>query len=269
MNEIFISYSRQDLNFVRQLKASLNQSGIDPWIDFEDIWPLAKWEDELLIAIQSCHDFIFVISESSCASKYCEMELTEALKLNKRIIPISPSPINASLVPLALRGIQWINFSNGFANGTDQLLWVLNSPQGVSQQRMDAQIEIQLNQDFRSFYLYRNVYFIGRFPKASILEGGIIFVKDSTVSRTHLSLRLEERWFALSGYIEGKDYHPPRNGSYLNNRIMETRKWYPLRHGDVIKLSPISSIKYSEINPDRYGSADEPDDRETYTGLDN
>ncbi len=262
MNEIFISYSRQDLAFIRQLKDALNQSGIDPWIDFEDIWPIAKWQDEILIAVQSCHDFIFVISGGSCSSKYCEWELTEALKHNKRIIPIKIEEIDSSIIPLPLRGIQWIDFVD-FPEGLKRLLWVLNAPYGISQQRLDAKIEIQLNQQFKSFYLYRSSYLIGRFPKTSILENGIIFIKDPTVSRTHLSLRLESRWQVLSGYVDGQ-YYPPKNWSYLNKRVMEPGKWYPLKHGDAIQLSASSCIKYLEMNPPE--GEDSGDDKETYTG---
>lgn len=263
MNEIFISYSRQDLDFVRKLKETLNQAGIDPWIDFEDIWPIAKWEEEILIAVQSCHDFIFVISPDSCHSRYCELELIEALKHNKRIIPIKTQDINTSLVPLPLRGIQWIDFLN-FQEGLNRLLWVLNAPYGISQQRLDAKIEIQSYQEFRGFYLYRDSYLIGRFPQTSILANGIIFVKDPSVSRTHLFLKLDNRWQALSGYLDGMNYYPPRNGAYLNKKLMAARKWYPLRHGDTIQLSAQSSIKYLEMNPE--SPEEEGDDKETYTG---
>lgn len=265
MNEIFISYSRGDLDFVRKLKESLNYAGIDPWIDFEDIWPVTKWQDEILIAVQSCHDFIFVISPSSCQSKYCEWELIEALKHNKRIIPVKAEEIDPSIVPISLQDIQWIDFAE-FAEGLKRILWVLNAPYGISQQRLDAKIEIQLNQEFKNFYLYRNSYLIGRFPKISILVAGIIFIKDPTVSRTHLSLRLAEtRWQALSGYLDDDGrYYPPRNGAYLNKKVMEPGKWYPLRHGDGIQLSATSCVRYMEMNPPE--SDLDADDKETYTG---
>lgn len=42
-NEIFISYSRKDKEFVQALDASLRQLGYDPWVDWEDIQPTEDW----------------------------------------------------------------------------------------------------------------------------------------------------------------------------------------------------------------------------------
>ncbi len=248
MNEIFISYSRQDKTFVQKLKTSLNQAGIDPWIDTEDIWPATEWQDEILIAIQSCHDFIFIVSPHSCTSKYCQWELLEALKHNKRIIPLANRDIQTSIVLPSLRGIQWINFKD-FNDGFEKLLWVLNAPHGISHQRLDAKIELQRYQEFRSFYLYRNSYLIGRFPQTSIEINGIIFVKDPTVSRTHLTLVLEDRWQVMAGFFQEGIYTFPKNGAYLNKKMMQPRRRYTLRHGDCIDISGTSSMKYLEMNP--------------------
>ncbi len=258
MNEIFISYSRKDLEFVQELRKALNQAGIDPWLDYEDIQAATEWRRELLMAVQSCHDFVFIISPNSCLSEYCLWELEEALKLNKRIIPIKFKEINSSLVPLPLRAIQWLDFQE-FQKGLRQLLLILNAPFGISQQRLDAKIEIQYGQEFRIFYLYRQSYLIGRFPQCSITEHGIVFLKDPSVSRTHLTLRLEHRWEALSGFIKGKQCIPPKNGTYLNGRMMAASKWHPLRHGDILQFSASSALKYLELSPldDEFGDGDD------------
>ena len=39
MNQVFVSYSRKDEIFARQLAADLDRDGLDVWIDVEDIPP--------------------------------------------------------------------------------------------------------------------------------------------------------------------------------------------------------------------------------------
>ena len=62
MNETFICYARRDAAFVKRLLEALKTTGIDPWIDTEDIPAAAQWRQEVLIGIQFCYNFIYIIS---------------------------------------------------------------------------------------------------------------------------------------------------------------------------------------------------------------
>ncbi len=46
-SEIFISYSRRDLEFVRRLHLALEELGRGCWIDWHDIPPTAEWMREV------------------------------------------------------------------------------------------------------------------------------------------------------------------------------------------------------------------------------
>ena len=47
-NEIFISYSRRDKDaFVKLLVDTLKAYDYDPWVDWDDIPPNAKWREEI------------------------------------------------------------------------------------------------------------------------------------------------------------------------------------------------------------------------------
>src|SRR5690242_20572022 len=130
MNEIFISYSRKDLKFVQNLVDSLKAQGINPWFDLEDIRPAVQWQQEILIAVQACHNFIYVLSPNSVTSEYCEWELNHALGHNKRIIPVLASPLTMDVIPYPIRELNWISFSD-FDKGRNLLIETLESPHGI------------------------------------------------------------------------------------------------------------------------------------------
>jgi len=86
--DIFISYSRKDIAFARLIRASLQASGLDTWIDWDRIPVGERWWDEICQAIERTHIFMFIISGSSMGSPVCRDEINQALKNHKRIIPI-------------------------------------------------------------------------------------------------------------------------------------------------------------------------------------
>jgi len=88
MSDVFISYSRKDIAFARLLRESLQQSQVDTWIDWERIPVGEKWWTEICEAIENANVFMFIISRNSIGSSVCKDEIKQALKNNKRIIPI-------------------------------------------------------------------------------------------------------------------------------------------------------------------------------------
>ncbi|MEB3336879.1 MAG: toll/interleukin-1 receptor domain-containing protein, partial [Leptolyngbyaceae bacterium] len=88
VNEIFISYSRKDKEFVQFLDGSLRNLGHDPWVDWEDIQPTEDWWAAIQSGIEKANNFIFVISPDSIASKVCRQEIEHAVLHNKRLVPI-------------------------------------------------------------------------------------------------------------------------------------------------------------------------------------
>ena len=61
MADIFISYSRKDIAFARLLNAALNSSGLDTWIDWNDIPVGENWWNEIQQAIQKANVFMFIM----------------------------------------------------------------------------------------------------------------------------------------------------------------------------------------------------------------
>ena len=87
-SDVFISYSRQDSNFIRKLFDGLQAHGFESWVDWEDIEPTSAWWQSIKEGIETANNFLFVISPDSIASPVCNLELEHARQHNKRIIPL-------------------------------------------------------------------------------------------------------------------------------------------------------------------------------------
>lgn len=283
-NETFISYSRKDIEFVTQLFKRLKNAGIDPWLDKDDIPSAAFWEQEILVGIQFCHNFVYVISPDSVRSQYCDMELNHALALNKRIIPIVARAVSPETLRPSIGELNWIFFDDDFEQGLTHLLELLDSPLGTTfGDRLDSQISIVDKLGCRTFPLYRNQYRVGRKPEAEFAQAGLFFLGDERVSRHHCTLyRKDGRWCVVDGLVElnerGKpvQYKPSSNGVTVERvdkrgRVISREKLRPLQfrpliHGDIVRLSLETVFSYEEISPDHEYRRIEADNRETFTG---
>ncbi len=112
MTRIFISYDRDDRPLTRQLANQLRRvyGHDDVWFD-ENIYGGADWWQEIRKQIAVCDIFIFLMSEESLVSPYCEKERSEAERLKKEILPIRIAPIKQ--IPDSLRQIQYVDMSEG------------------------------------------------------------------------------------------------------------------------------------------------------------
>jgi WD40 repeat protein len=88
MTDLFLSYSRRDQAFVRELHRRLETVGKDAWVDWENIPLTAEWLQEIYDGIEAAHSFAYVITPDSVRSEVCSLELAHAISHNKRLVPI-------------------------------------------------------------------------------------------------------------------------------------------------------------------------------------
>lgn len=88
MTDVFVSYSRKNVEFVRKIFDALESNGKDAWVDWENIPLTADWLEEIKNGIEAADSFIYVISPDSVHSEVCAVELNHALENKKRLIPI-------------------------------------------------------------------------------------------------------------------------------------------------------------------------------------
>lgn len=86
--ELFLSYSRRDKEFVRQIYNKLKEKNKTPWIDYVNIPVAADWQEEIYRGIEEAHTLLFVMSHRSLDSENCLKELVHAVFRKRRVISI-------------------------------------------------------------------------------------------------------------------------------------------------------------------------------------
>jgi hypothetical protein len=123
MQQVFISYSRKDIAFVRKLAGDLEKAGYDVWWDVSDLRGGDDWLRVIPTAIDSSSFFIVVLSPNAITSDWVKREYTQALSLRKKIIPIM---FARSSVPFALNDLNYIDFTrDDYATNLKALLGTL------------------------------------------------------------------------------------------------------------------------------------------------
>jgi WD40 repeat protein len=109
---VFISYSRKDKNFVRQLNDALIAQKREAWVDWKDIPLTAEWQREIFDNIERADNFVFVISPDSVISVNCNREIEHAFANHKKILPIFYRSVQDVAIPESLGKLQRIEFSD-------------------------------------------------------------------------------------------------------------------------------------------------------------
>ncbi|PZV06350.1 MAG: histidine kinase [Leptolyngbya sp.] len=89
LQDAFISYGRVDSkDFAVALHQRLSDLGYSVWLDQTDIPFAVNYQTHIDRSIEKVHNLIFILSPHSVNSRYCTEELDQALRYNKRIIPL-------------------------------------------------------------------------------------------------------------------------------------------------------------------------------------
>lgn len=112
-SDLFLSYRRKDVEFVKQLDAAFKKEGREVWIDWEDIPPGSTgFSDDIKRGIEGADAFVAVLSPDYLESTYCvDLELGYAVQLKKRIIPIVHRKFEGYDVPESIASINWVYFT--------------------------------------------------------------------------------------------------------------------------------------------------------------
>ena len=131
---VFISYSRDDLDFADQLNAALNACGFQCLMDRHDISGGEDWKLRLGNMISEADTVVFVLSPDSARSEICSHEVQEAVRLGKRILPVNCRPLEGTSAPQRLQDLNYIFFhsepkapGSGFGTGLANLIAALNT----------------------------------------------------------------------------------------------------------------------------------------------
>src|SRR5215217_2294831 len=129
MADIFISYAREDQEFVRKLQDALEDHKRNTWVDWKDIPLTAKWKEEVFSAIDNADSFAAVISPDFIVSKPCQEELDHAAHDHKRMVPLWHRDVADEEVPPDLASHQYVYLreDDDFEDAFERLLEALDT----------------------------------------------------------------------------------------------------------------------------------------------
>ena len=120
----FLSYAREDAEFVLRLAKDLRTGGAGVWVDQLDIAPGQRWDRAVEDALAKCLQLVVVLSPSAVESTNVMDEVSLALEDGKTVVPVLHRQCK---IPFRLRRLQYVDLSLDYKAGHDRLLETLGS----------------------------------------------------------------------------------------------------------------------------------------------
>ncbi|WP_334120045.1 TIR domain-containing protein [Limnobacter sp.] len=124
---IFISYAREDSQWVQAISASLASKGIHAWVDTNALDYASLWQDEIEDAILRAQLVVVLVTPHFLDSLACRFEVERAERLRKRLLPVIDSRIEEHQIPAALNAYQWFKLNRDTDNANTVAAWIERS----------------------------------------------------------------------------------------------------------------------------------------------
>ena len=121
----FISYAREDAEFVLRLARDLRAMEVRLWLDQLDIRAGERWDLAIEQALASSQGMIAALSPEAIASTNVMDEISYALEERKLLVPVV---VKACAIPFRLRRVQRIDFSGDYQTALQHLHAAVGPP---------------------------------------------------------------------------------------------------------------------------------------------
>lgn len=182
MANVFISYSSDDRPFALRLAEDVGKFGNSVWIDVQEISGREPYWDEIKEAIESCAQFVFLISPDSVSkarSVWKELYHADSLRPRPNIVPIMVRPTLSASLPIQISpGIYQIHdaVKETYEGILPRVLTALSTMdteisqrQSVNSPNVSAVDFVDLNDLYAEFYKVRNEYI--QFSRSGKVDG--------------------------------------------------------------------------------------------------
>ncbi|MGD1702593.1 toll/interleukin-1 receptor domain-containing protein [Dapis sp. BLCC M229] len=122
MTQVFLAFAEADKSIMEQIGKSLTREGITVWSYHTDIQTGKIFKQEIERGIAGTDNVIYLFSPAAIKSKDCQQELTYALSLNKRIIPLLIFCTDATQIPTEISKLQFIDFTQSESQGIEKII---------------------------------------------------------------------------------------------------------------------------------------------------
>ena len=121
---VFVSYSRNDVEFVKKLASDLQALGLDVWWDISGLQGGDNWVSAIQTALERSTFCVVVITQDSMKSKWVANEYTYAMNHDITVIPIF---LKDCKLPFSFSTTQYIDFRDiNYQVAMRELYTVLN-----------------------------------------------------------------------------------------------------------------------------------------------
>lgn len=110
---IFISYSRADTVFARQLYEALHGLGFALWRDRSEMEGGQNWWQQIQEAIEKSDTMVLCMSPAALASPVVTQEWRYARQVGTRVIPVVAANVDFQTVPRWMKKFDWPDFRPG------------------------------------------------------------------------------------------------------------------------------------------------------------
>ncbi len=112
--DVFLCYSKHDLESARDLYGRLGGSGFKVWFDDEEVLPGQRWEARIEEGIRESQIFLICLSsrwvdDKSHAHKELRLAVEHARQLPEDRVFIVPARFDDCQVPRSVRNLKWVN----------------------------------------------------------------------------------------------------------------------------------------------------------------
>src|ERR1700690_1111445 len=133
MSSVFLSYAHTDSQIVNKIANDLQKEGIRVWLDRRDLLAGQDWQNQIEKAITEAGFALVFISAESLKSKWVQEEYRAAFVHQQktggtRLIPILLQKV---VLPEFLSTIQYVDFTESYDNGMQNLMRALKTSSGV------------------------------------------------------------------------------------------------------------------------------------------
>ncbi len=114
LRRVFIIYAKEDQAVASEIANLIRESGMEPWLDVENITAGQIWMDEMAKALDESAMAVVLVSQNLNKSTYASKELKSAISdleaNDKKSSPLIPILIDDSEMPSSISHIQFVDF---------------------------------------------------------------------------------------------------------------------------------------------------------------
>ena len=182
MTQVFISYSRKDIEFVQRLANDLKAAGFEVWYDLSGLEAGTQWGKEIQKAIHESQYFLVALSPNSVKSDWVEREFLYASDQGLKIIPLLYEPCK---LPMWSLHLQFIDMQEkNYTRHYPQLLKIMGvSPEGQAENPIATRY-IEIGDEYRK--MGQNAQSIESYQQALKVDPGNLKALCS-IGAIHLS----------------------------------------------------------------------------------